>query len=183
MAAKPANAARPARSARAMVEDDEAPEKSAKRRGSAAGAYVARHRYIHVLALSAMFAAVIGAGAYATRDGLFEVMMGGTGSGTKGAGSAMARGPTCRPGLQACRTTIRLTQFHRTGVGHVLFTGPSSDNCRRMLFDNRTGATPRDGRRVSAARTPDQVDRIPERRPAERDAQALQEIATARYSP
>jgi hypothetical protein len=31
--------------------------------------------------------------------------------------------------------------FVKTGVGHVLFTATSSDNCRRNLFDNRTGAT------------------------------------------
>jgi hypothetical protein len=31
--------------------------------------------------------------------------------------------------------------FAKTGVGHVLFTAMSSDNCRRNLFDNRTGAT------------------------------------------
>jgi hypothetical protein len=31
--------------------------------------------------------------------------------------------------------------FAKTGVGQVLFTATSSDNCRRNLFDNRTGAT------------------------------------------
>jgi hypothetical protein len=31
--------------------------------------------------------------------------------------------------------------FLKTGVGHVLFTAESSNNCRRTLFDNRTGET------------------------------------------
>jgi hypothetical protein len=31
--------------------------------------------------------------------------------------------------------------FTKTGVGHVLFATTNSDNCRRTLFDNRTGAT------------------------------------------
>ena len=47
-------------------------------------------------------------------------------------------------------------QFQRTGIGHVLFTGPSSDNCRRTLFDNRTGGH-REMGEVFCGQTPDQV--------------------------
>jgi hypothetical protein len=30
-------------------------------------------------------------------------------------------------------------RFSKTGVGHVLFATSDSDQCRRILFDNRTG--------------------------------------------
>jgi hypothetical protein len=140
-----------------MVEDDEAPEESAKAsRFGTLGRVFARHPYIHVLALSAMFAAVIGAGAYATRDGLFEVMMGGTGSGTKGAGISNGARPDLPTGAASMPDDDPVKQFHRTGIGHVLFTGPSSDNCRRTLFDNRTGGH-REMGEVFCGQNPDQV--------------------------
>jgi hypothetical protein len=103
-----------------------------------------------------MFAAVIGAGAYATRDGLFEGMMGGTGSGTKGAGISNGARPDLPTGAASMPDDDPVKQFHRTGIGHVLFTGPSSDNCRRTLFDNRTGGH-REMGEVFCGQNPDQV--------------------------
>jgi hypothetical protein len=143
-----------------MVEDDDAPEESAKpARFGALGRMFARHPYIHVLMLSVMFAAVIGAGAYATRDpnGLFESMMGGTGS-MKGSASGITN--VARPDLPIGAASMPdddpVKQFQRTGIGHVLFTGPSSDHCRRTLFDNRTGGH-REMGEVFCGQTPDQV--------------------------
>ena len=51
-----------------MVEDDERRRVGQAGAIGALGRMFARHPYIHVLMLSVMFAAVIGAGAYATRD-------------------------------------------------------------------------------------------------------------------
>jgi hypothetical protein len=166
MAAKPAMpASRPApapvRPARRVVEDDDTPEESAKPRFGRIGALwrmFTRRPYIHVLALCAMFAAVICAGAYATRDphGLFESMMGGKGPGIKGAAITNVGRPDLPVGAASMPDDDPVKQFHKTGIGHVLFTGPSTDNCKRTLFDNRTGGH-REVAEVFCGQTPDQV--------------------------
>jgi hypothetical protein len=90
---------------------------------------------------SAVFLTVFAGGAYVMPDKvpLFQwlSLLRTNGSGTGGNASQQPL-PTGGAGL-AEDDPVR--NFFKTGVGHVLFTAMSSDNCRRNLFDNRTGAT------------------------------------------
>jgi hypothetical protein len=113
---------------------------------------------MRVVVLCAVFCGVIGAGAYAARDphGLFESIMGGKGPGISGAGITNVARPDLPTGAASMADDDPVKQFHRTGIGHVLFTGPSTDNCKRTLFDNRTGGH-REVSEVFCGQTPDQV--------------------------
>jgi hypothetical protein len=88
--------------------------------------------------VSAVFITVIAAGGYATSDrlGLLHWLRQVSGSGTSNAG--LSNSPT---GAASLSDDDPVKNFTKTGVGQVLFTATSSDNCRRTLFDNRTGAS------------------------------------------
>jgi hypothetical protein len=161
MAAQARPTSKPVRPARRVVDDDDTPDESVKPAVGRLGAMwrlFTRRPYIHVLVLCAMFAGVIGAGAYATRDshGLFESMMGGMGGDTKGSGITNVARPDLPTGAASMADDDPVKQFQKTGIGHVLFTGPSTDNCKRTLFDNRTGGH-REVAEVFCGQTPDQV--------------------------
>jgi hypothetical protein len=100
--------------------------------------FFARTSVQRVAVICTVFATVISAGAYATSDrfGLFQWLQRGNGSGFGDAGQSSS--PT---GAASLSDDDPVKNFVKTGVGHVLFAATSSDNCRRTLFDNRTGAT------------------------------------------
>jgi hypothetical protein len=89
-----------------------------------------------VLAICALFGLLILSGVYAAREhtGLFQSF------------SALGRGSL--PGINAARPTgydelgpnDPTVRFAATGVGQLLIASTRSDHCRRLLFDNRTGA-------------------------------------------
>ena len=91
-----------------------------------------------VAVICTLFAAILSAGAYATSDqlGLLHWLRQFNGSGSGNAG--LSNSPT---GAATLSDDDPVKNFTKTGVGQVLFTATSSDNCRRTLFDNRTGAT------------------------------------------
>jgi len=160
MAAKPV---RPIRPRKAVVEDDDAAEQVVKatflQRCGVMWRLFTGRSVTHVIALCAVFAAVICAGAYATKDphGLFESMMGGKGAGgIKGAAITSVGRPDLPTGAASMPDDDPVKQFYKTGIGHVLFTGPSTDSCKRTLFDNRTGGH-REVTEVFCGQTPDQV--------------------------
>jgi hypothetical protein len=50
-------------------------------------------------------------------------------------------GPQRGKPAEALREIDPVSRFTQTHVGHLLFSSRGSDMCRRVLFDNRTGAT------------------------------------------
>jgi hypothetical protein len=90
---------------------------------------------------SAVFLTVFVGGAYFMRDQipLFQWL---ASLQTNGSGAfANAGRPEQPTGGSSLSEDDPVRNFVKTGVGHVLFTAMSSDNCRRNLFDNRTGST------------------------------------------
>jgi len=90
----------------------------------------------HVLAISAAFAVLIAAGFYAAKDpaGLFPSK---ADRGANGIASMKAVGVI---GASALGGDDPVRRFSETKVGQVVFSSARSDTCRRVLFDNRTGA-------------------------------------------
>ena len=104
----------------------------------AIGRLFARTAVQRVIVICTVFTAVISAGALVTSDqfGLLQWLRQGNGNGLNNA--AQSSPPT---GAASLSNDDPVKNFAKTGVGHVLFTAPSTDNCRRTLFDNRTGTT------------------------------------------
>src|SRR5687768_8572108 len=94
---------------------------------------------IRVFAMCTAFVVLLAAGASSGRD-LADMLR-----------AAMSRaaffgaGTPARP-TDALRLADPVAQFPQTRVGHLLFASYNSDFCRRVLFDNRTGATSDAGR-------------------------------------
>lgn len=94
-----------------------------------------------VLAICAVFVALIAVSLYAVKDpaALFGSA---SGSGTGDvAGPADASSASENPitGARDLATNDPVVRFADTRVGHVLYASTTGDNCRRLLFDNRTG--------------------------------------------
>jgi hypothetical protein len=92
------------------------------------------------LTISVVFAALILAAAYSANARLtpfhFVQWLGG---GNR-SGDGIASQPAVRlVGFSELAPGDLAVRFSHTRVGHVLFEVDQSDNCRRMLFDNRTG--------------------------------------------
>lgn len=93
--------------------------------------------------ICAVFGALIVAGIYAARDHttLFRSAgasgEGGVSGASGGPADAKASRPTGFADLDASDPVVR---FSETRVGHVLIPSTQSDQCQRLLFDNRTGA-------------------------------------------
>jgi hypothetical protein len=104
-----------------------------------------------VLTLGAVFSVSIGLGLYGTtqRAALLQLMGFSGAGGISGAGQAKhikaeAAPPVKRVplvGEAGLAPEDPVLRFAETGIGHVLFTSFRSDDCRRALFDNRTGAS------------------------------------------
>jgi hypothetical protein len=110
----------------------------------AIGRLFARTSVQRVIVICTVFVTVISAGAFITSDqfGLLQWLRQGNGNGngiSNGFGNiGQSNAPT---GFASLGNDDPVKNFAKTGVGHVLFTAPSTDNCRRTLFDNRTGMT------------------------------------------
>ena len=104
----------------------------------AIGRLFARTSVQRVLVICTVFATVLSAGAYATSDqlGLMQWLRQRNSSVNALNNAAQSNPPT---GAASMSEDDPVKNFAKTGVGHVLFTAPSTDNCRRTLFDNRTG--------------------------------------------
>lgn len=105
------------------------------------GQFFARKSVKRSLMSGAVFLTVLIGGAYIVpaQIPLFQWMSSfhGNGSGAI-ANAGRSEMPTGGSGLPE---DDPVRNFFKTGVGHVLFTATASDNCRRNLFDNHTGAT------------------------------------------
>jgi hypothetical protein len=87
-----------------------------------------------VVAICAAFGVVIAAGIYATKDpqGLLQ-------SATSKSASVAAGSDASSDSLASLDPSDPVAQFTKTGVGQMLFAKSNSEDCRRVLFDNRTG--------------------------------------------
>jgi hypothetical protein len=99
------------------------------------GRLLARKSVRHVAAICALFGLVIGGGAYTARHnaGLSQML------GLASAPVEPARTDNLT-GSHGLKDDDPVKNFTKTGVGQVLFTASSSDNCKRTLFDNKTGS-------------------------------------------
>lgn len=90
-----------------------------------------------MLTVCVVFGSLIAAGLYAVKDpaALFRaaaVSGSGNMAGADGKGDAVT-------GARELDANDPVARFSATRVGHVLFASTRGDNCRRLLFDNRTG--------------------------------------------
>jgi hypothetical protein len=104
-----------------------------------------------VLTIGVVFSVLIGVGLYATTDraALLRLMGLSGAGGISGAGqSKETNGPIAAkvksvPLVGAANLAPQdpVLRFAETRIGQVLFTSTRSNDCRRALFDNRTGAS------------------------------------------
>jgi hypothetical protein len=93
------------------------------------------------LIISAFFGVLIYLGTQSGRDlllGSAGFLQSSKGTGT-GQSSKQSSKQSAEP-VDGMRMVDPLDGFPQKQVGHMLFTSSNSDVCRRMLFDNRTGA-------------------------------------------
>lgn len=88
-----------------------------------------------VVSLTIVFALVVGAGLYRQYNPGDANLAAGHGN-MSGDGAGGQNGPGGKR-----RSLDPVDRFTETKVGHVLFFPVLGDSCRRMLFDNATGAT------------------------------------------
>ena len=87
-----------------------------------------------------VFLTVFCGGAYFMRDQI-PVFQWFASLNSNGTGAFANSRPDLPTGNSSLSEDDPVRNFAKTGVGQVLFTAMSSDNCRRNLFDNKTGAT------------------------------------------
>jgi hypothetical protein len=105
------------------------------------GRLFAQTSVLRGVVICTVFASVLSVGTYVASDqfGLFQLLVHGSGNGFGSAGDGAQVAPPT--GAASLDPSDPVKNFARTGIGHVLFTAPSTDNCRRNLFDNRTGSS------------------------------------------
>src|ERR1044071_6884748 len=107
----------------------------------AIGRFFAQKPVQRAVLSTVIFVTLVVGGAYVTSDQaqLFDWLWR-----SKGNGALINVGRTEQPtGASSLPDDDPVRNFIQTRVGHVLFTVTHSNNCRRTLFDNRTGATDR----------------------------------------
>lgn len=104
------------------------------------------------LAISVVFAAVMSVSVFAAKDPVGFSDWKSTGHG-KGAQVDMTPGLL---GAGSLASDDPVLNFDKTKVGQVMISSAHSDNCRRVLFDNRTGARLEAGD-VFCGQTPEQA--------------------------
>jgi hypothetical protein len=93
------------------------------------------------VAIFAVFGALILTAAYAANQRLTSFRFVQTSGDGNLSGGGVAGENAVRPvGFAALDPRDPTVRFSDTRVGHVLFASSRSDDCRRLLFDNRTGA-------------------------------------------
>ena len=111
------------------------------RRPAALWRRLARGHTAAALTICLVFGALLVAGVLAVRDPAAMVrLVGAFGTGER-TGTGNGAGTVAAPltGAADLGPGDPVVRFADTRVGHVLFAGPSSDQCRRLLFDNRSG--------------------------------------------
>jgi len=106
---------------------------------------------VRVLSINVVFGALIGLGLYAASEQTTMLLRwaGFSGSGTwsgagEGAGPADDKGPAAirkarLVGESSLDPNDPVLRFAETRIGQVVFAAAGSDNCQRLLFDNRNG--------------------------------------------
>jgi len=93
------------------------------------------------LAISVVFGTLILTAAYTANERLAWVRFVQSFGGGSLSGSGIASKNAARPvGFAELDPGDPTVRFSDTRVGHVLFALAQTDNCRRVMFDNRTGA-------------------------------------------
>jgi hypothetical protein len=93
------------------------------------------------LAISVVFGTLILTAAYAAKERLMLFRFVQTSGEGNLSGGGIASENAVRPvGFAELDPGDPTVRFSDTRVGHVLFASARSDNCRRVLFDNRTGS-------------------------------------------
>ena len=100
----------------------------------ALGRRVAPTNALGALTLCTLFGALLAAGVYFTR----ELTVMGPASGSRTAGNGQ---PASDPQMRGLDPADPVVRFAETRVGHLLFESRAGDNCRRVLFDNRSGGS------------------------------------------
>ena len=105
------------------------------------GRLLAQTSVLRGIVICVVFATVLSIGTYVASEqfGLFQWLVRGNGNGFGSAGDGVVEAPPT--GAADLENDDPVKNFARTGVGHVLFTAPNTDNCQRALFDNRTGVS------------------------------------------
>ncbi|MCX7313602.1 MAG: hypothetical protein NTV56_18210 [Alphaproteobacteria bacterium] len=95
-----------------------------------------------VLAICLMFGVLIVAGAYSVKDpkALFRQVAGWGSGESSGTAEPAGKKAAAVTGAESLGPNDPVVRFADTGVGHVLYAATSTNNCRRLLFDNRTGS-------------------------------------------
>jgi hypothetical protein len=104
------------------------------------------------LAISAVFAVVMSVGVFAAKDPVGISDWKSTGHGK---GAQVDKAPSLL-GAGSLASDDPVLNFDETKVGQVMISSAHSDNCRRVLFDNRTGAR-LDAGEVYCGQTPEQI--------------------------
>jgi len=93
------------------------------------------------VAISVVFGTLILAAAYAANERLtpFRFVQWLNGGGNHSGHGIASQQPVRLVGFSELDPSDLVVRFSETRVGHVLFAVSQSDNCRRALFDNRTG--------------------------------------------
>lgn len=94
-----------------------------------------------MLAVCLVFGTLIVASLYAVKDpaALFRSALGSGNRNMAGADGVSDGKDNAVTGARELSANDPVIRFSATRVGHVLFASSRGDNCRRMLFDNRTG--------------------------------------------
>ena len=118
------------------------------------------HTSTGAVAISAVFGALILTAAYAAKDPrtLFRFVQ--TSGGGNLSGGGIASENAVRPvGFAELDPGDPTVRFSDTRVGHVLFASSRSDDCRRLLFDNRTGSF-YEAKEIFCGQRPDQAGEV-----------------------
>jgi hypothetical protein len=112
-----------------------------------------RSNRARALVISAVFAVVMSVGVFAAKEpvGFTDWKSTGHGNG-KGIQVDKAQGLV---GASSLAPDDPVLNFDKTKVGQVMISSAHNDNCRRVLFDNRTGARLEAGE-VFCGQTPEQ---------------------------
>ena len=109
------------------------------------------------MAISVVFGALILTAAYAANERFARFRLVQLSSGASLSGGGIASENAVRPvGFAELDPGDPTVRFSDTRVGHVLFASSRSDDCRRLLFDNRTGSF-YEAKEIFCGQRPDQA--------------------------
>jgi hypothetical protein len=113
------------------------------------------------LAISVVFGALILTAAYSANErlSLFRFVFQFSGGGHRSGDGIASRDPVRLVGFSELDPRDPAVRFSDTRIGHVLFAVSQSDNCRRALFDNRTGSL-RETKEIFCGQRPDETGEV-----------------------